>query len=308
MKYFKTAIIISLFFVSCSDKPTLKHQTEKEIKTNKINEEKEILKEDSISKKTHKYQTKILPIINGQVGILIENYNYGDTLNLDSNISWIKEYMESDSLYSIGISGAQFQSFKYALASNPNGDCNRQVVLGLSKHEPKGFMVNNRFLRGDSTACFYHRKEGKSYFVYNKMDEILTDSIFSNEQLDTNSTLSYFISNSKKIAIQKRGYLQSYYNEGLEEEWTFSENESYRIALFKNNNWIVSNWSACPQNSVDVFPELATLSENEVKIIWGFYKGMGDYQMFVSKIEFKNDSITVENSNTLQGYISLGCD
>ncbi len=303
-------IAISLTLINCENSKQKSMGDESKIDISVKPDMTDSIQTDTIAIVSNPVWMGPLLLVNyNDAAILKDNGSYGDTLSLAENIAWVKNYLKSDTIVSIGRNGIQEQQFLSAIVKNPNGDCNKQVVLTLKHQEKKGFLASKDFLKIDSVQFFDHQKTGKLYFIKNKREHSFYDSIFgiSTDTIKYDSH-SYYLSGSENFIIEKRGKSTRMYNDELEEERLLYLNDEYRIAYKNKDNWFVSEWSSCLSNTNGPEPIMSCFGEKEILIVWGFSEGMGDYQMYVSHVDLSFEVPVFENGKKMNGYIGLGCD
>jgi len=312
-KYGEIAFLFAILIIisSCNEeKKNSQQEPETKSKTIEISDSIPTSPLDSVViQKDTSWMGPLLLVNDHEVAILKTNYQFGDTIPLTENIIWVKNYLNSDTILSLGRNGVQKQQITGASISNPGGDCNNQVVLKLEKDETRGFLVGSNFLKNDSIQFFDHREKEKLYFSRNQKAQSFYDSIFGlyTDTL-TYDQHSYHIVGSENFIVEKRGISFRMYNEELYEEHFLNYNEEYRVAIKKNGNWSISQWTPCLEDANSPKPQMCAFSENEILVVWGFSEGMGDYQIYVSRIGLSDAIPTFQNGKKMQGYISMGCD
>ena len=156
---------------------------------------------------------------------------------------------------------------------------------------------------------FDHLDNNSSYFSKNKKAQAFYESIFGIHNDTVRYDLhTFYITGNEDMVIEKRGQGTVDYNEGLQEEHVYFLNDEYRMAYKKNGKWQLTTWKPCLKNANAPAPEMSCIKENEIIIIWDYEEGMGDYQLYISRIDLSSDPPSFENGEKMQGYIGLGCD
>ena len=303
-------LVISLSIISCEDKKQKSSDDPSTVDTLVILHNNDSIQIDTITQiSPTSWKGPLLLISNNEAAILKTYDSLGDTLSLTDNVNWLKKYLNSDTLISIGRNGVQVQQFFEAIVKNPNGDCNRQVVLTLKHQEIKGLLAAKTFLQSHSIQFFDHQESGKLNFIQNRREQAFYNSIFRINKNSSNfDSHNYYITNDENFIIEKRGKVSRMYNAELEEEHLLYLNDEYRIAYKTQNNWLVSNWSFGLSNMNSPEPIMSCFGNEEILIIWGFSEGMGDYQMKACRIDLSSKIPVFEYGSKMQAYIGLGCD